>query len=359
MWTAASRARRSNKRGKGVAPLAIAAWVALTLVPSTPTLVAEEDRRLDYLNESMRVPESSKFRESDYIDSGVGLRFGVDRRLSYYAGQYEEASVRFEESVQAFRYKSDIWVFLSRAYFFMKEPEKAREALQRAAAVMPDLNDKLWNPLLAGLLWEIRQRALALQTEIDFYSKEQGDFLGLFRLYRFLEDYKGAGGVILAAEGNANKMNELASMASAASRPKHVAQSKKWQTLADKLRAELVSLGHEVPPRVLQEGGVTATSSADAELTEQTRLLQLRIDFYQAQHDEYTRLFENYLALDRPMRAKGVVEALAREIIRVRLRVDSEPDFLEQANLEDEILVLREMQKTMRSQLPESLDEGE
>ena len=129
--------------------------------------------------------------------------------------------------------------------------------------------------------------------------------------------------------------------------------------LADKLRAELVSLGHEVPPRVLQEGGVTATSSADAELTEQTRLLQLRIDFYQAQHDEYTRLFENYLALDRPMRAKGVIEALDREIIRVRLRVDSEPDFLEQANLEDEILVLREMQKTMRSQLPESLDEGE
>ena len=280
-------------------------------------------------------------------------RFGVDRRLSYYAGQYEEAAVRFEESVQAYRYRSEIWVFLSRAYFFMKEPEKAREAIQRAASIMPDLNEKLWNPLLEGLLWEIRQRALALQVQIDFYSKEQGDFLALFRLYRFLEDFEGAGSVIAAAEANANKMNELASMGSASSRPQHVAQSKKWQALADKLRGELKSLGHEIPPPTPEsQGSRPATTMADPELEEETRQLQLRIDFYQARQDEYARLFENYLTLDRPLRAKGVIEALDREIIRVRMRADIEPDFLEQAKLEDDILVLQGMQKTMRSQLP-------
>jgi hypothetical protein len=183
--------------------------------------------------------------------------------------------------------------------------------------------------------------------------------LSLFRLYRFLEDYKSAGGVILAAEGNANKMNELASMSSAASRPQQVAQSTKWQSLADKLRGELKSQGHEAPPSVWEEGGAPRASSADSELIEQTRLLQLRIDFYEARHDEFTQLFENYLALDRPMRAQGVIEALDREIIRVRMRADTEPDFIEQANLEDEILVLQGMQTTMRSQLPEGLVEDE
>jgi tetratricopeptide (TPR) repeat protein len=177
MWMAASPARRFSSPYSGGTPrLAFAVWLAFALVASASTIVGGEERRLDYLNEAMRAPDSSKFREGDYINSGVGLSFGVDRRLSYFAGQYEEAAVRFEESVRAFRYKSEIWVFLSRAYFFMKEPEKAREAIQRAAAVMPDLNEKLWNPLLAGLLWEIRQRALALQIQIDFYSKEQGDF---------------------------------------------------------------------------------------------------------------------------------------------------------------------------------------
>ena len=358
MWTADSPARRFNSRyGIGIHLLAL--LVVLSPVLPIPTRVLAEERRLDYLNEAMRVPNSSRFREGDYINSGVGLRFGVDRRLSYYAGQYEEAAVQFEESVQAFRYKSEIWVFLSRAYFFMKEPEKAREAIQRAAAIMPDLDEKLWDPLLEGLLWEIRQRALALQIQIDFYSKEQGDYLSLFRLYRFLEDFEGAGGVITAAEANANKMNELASMGSASSRRQHVAQSKKWQALADKLRGELKSLGHEVPPRPPARQGSPVATMADPELEEKTRQLQLRIDFYQARHDEYTRLFGNYLKLDRPLRAEGVIEAVAREIIRVRMRAEIEPDFLEQAKLEDEILVLQEMQKTMRSQLSQGLAESE
>ena len=43
--------------------------------------------RIDFLNERQRVPESERFVESDYIESGVGLRFGIDKRLSYFPGQ--------------------------------------------------------------------------------------------------------------------------------------------------------------------------------------------------------------------------------------------------------------------------------
>ena len=76
MLTAANHARRYNSRYGIVVSLLALAWVALSPVLSTPTRVLAEDRRLDYLNEAMRVPNSSKFREGDFINSGVGLRFG-------------------------------------------------------------------------------------------------------------------------------------------------------------------------------------------------------------------------------------------------------------------------------------------
>lgn len=355
MWMAVNRGRRYKSFKATAAFLVVLSLVGLgnsMLLPATG-----EERRLDFLNESMRAPESIRFRESDYINSGVGLRFGVDRRLSYYAGQYEEAAKQFEKSVQAFRYKSEIWVFLARAYYLMNDPEKARKTLQRAAMIMPDLNENLWSPLLQGLLWEIRQRALALQTQIDFYSKEQGDFVKLLRLYCFLEDYPAASTVINTADARANKMNELAGMASAVSRPQFVAQSKIWQQLADEMRTELKVLGHDAPSSIPLGNRSPEMTSVDSELEEKTRQLQLRIDFYQATQDEYIRLFDNYLALNKPLRAKTVIEALDREIIRVRFRAESVPDFLEQAELEEQIVVLQELQRSMRMQLSEGVEQ--
>jgi len=145
-------------------------------------------RQMDFLNDRQKIPDSELFSEADYTESGVGLRFGIDKRLSYFSGQYEEAVTRFEGAVSSYRYKAEIWVFLARSYYYQKDPDLARLTIERAVAIMPDLVQNLWDPLLASLLGEIRKGALNLQVQVDFYSKTPGDFLTLFRLYLFFKD---------------------------------------------------------------------------------------------------------------------------------------------------------------------------
>jgi tetratricopeptide (TPR) repeat protein len=157
--------------------------------------------RLDFLNDRLPIADSDLFDESSYIESGVGLSFGVDKRLTYLAGEYQEAARQFEQGVSMFKYKAEIWVYLARAYFYMKAPDRARLALERAQVLMPDLTDRLWQPLVESLLAEIRKRANNQQIQVYFYSPGQEDFLSLFRLYLFLEDYNSATGVLKSAAG--------------------------------------------------------------------------------------------------------------------------------------------------------------
>ncbi|MFH1567882.1 MAG: tetratricopeptide repeat protein, partial [Gemmatimonadota bacterium] len=242
-----------------------------------PLLAQQAEERLDYLNERLRIPESERYSEESYIESGVGLTFGVDRRLSYYPGNYTEATAQFEAAVKRFRYKAEIWVFLSRAYFFMKAPESARDALFRAAEVMPDLSERLWGPLTRGLEWEIRQRANAQRVQADYYSTDQGGFLSLFRLYRFLADTAGAAEVVRSADRRALQMHQGAGMVSAASREAQLAEAARWSDLADSLRLELVAMGGQAD----LQGAEAASGSLDlAEgpdpVPERLRILQLK-----------------------------------------------------------------------------------
>ena len=74
MWMAVNRGRRYKSFKATAAFLVVLSLVGLgnsMLLPATG-----EERRLDFLNESMRAPESIRFRESDYINSAVRLRFG-------------------------------------------------------------------------------------------------------------------------------------------------------------------------------------------------------------------------------------------------------------------------------------------
>ena len=116
-----------------------------------PAPVEARCSRLDFLDERLPIPESKRFVESEYTNSRVGLSYGIDKQLSYLAVDYEAATTRFESAISKFKHKSEIWVCLSRAYFFKKEPDRAKEALLRAAAAMPDLR-------------EIRQTANKLQV---------------------------------------------------------------------------------------------------------------------------------------------------------------------------------------------------
>jgi hypothetical protein len=72
--------------------------VQCLLLLAGPRLVAAQEAvaGIDFLNDRLPIPESALFDEGSYIDSGVGLSFGVDKQLTYSAGQFEEAASRFE-----------------------------------------------------------------------------------------------------------------------------------------------------------------------------------------------------------------------------------------------------------------------
>jgi len=295
-------------------------------------------RTVDFLNERLSIPESERFKEADYIESGMGLRFGVDKRLSYFSGQYAEAIERFEEAVSSYPYKAEIWVFLARSYFYERNPDLAKQVIERAAVTMPDLAPSFWTPLLESMLGEIRKRALNMQTQVDFYSKSQDDFLSLFRLYLFLEDEEGMASVIGRAEGKSSKMSILATMVSSESRRRYSEEADRWTALAEKLRGEMLQKNYSPPESLTApQGEISPAIAADVELLDRTRFLQLKVDFYQPQVEDFSELFENYLLLDLVEGAQGVIEALDREIIRVQFQADTATDFVQESQFLEKI----------------------
>lgn len=309
--------------------------------------------RIDFLNERLKVPDSARFVEADYTESGVGLRFGIDKRLSYFPGQYEEAALAFEASVQTYRYKADIWVFLARSYFYMRDPQKAKETLERAGVMMPDLSERFWEPLLNSMLGEIRKRAVNLQNQVDFYSKTQGDFLTLFRLYKFLQDYPAGIGVIHAAGDKAHRMRMLADMASSDNQRTYRGEATKWDDLVALLQGELEALGVTVPPRPAPEFVVPELSAAprDPQLLDDTQVLQMKVDYYQSAPADYRQLYDSYLQLEMPDLARRVVYSLDREIQRVRFLADTATDFVQESQYLAEVSTLVAMQEEIKAEI--------
>ncbi len=308
---------------------------------------------IDFLNERLPLPETERYNEGDYIETGVGLSFGVEKRLTYYAGSYEEAVVSFEESIQRFRYKSEIWVYLARSYFYMKSPDRARQTLEMAQEVMPDLAQSLWQPLIASLLDEIRQRANQQQVQVDFYSPSQDEFLSLFRLYLFLQDHDRATAVIRSAEGRSLKRRGQATAASGSSRKSYVKEATKWLALADQLRSELSGLGVEVP----QDSLLVAMSAQDAatpgndEDAEKQRILQLKIDFYNATPGEFEELFDLYVQQSMNERATAVLVTLQREIGREQIRASIAPTVQDEVEIEQKVEELKELHRKLEQTL--------
>ena len=237
----------------------------------------------------------------------------------------------------------------------MKEPEKAQQVLEQAAEVMPDLGERFWEPLDEGLNREIRQRANQLQVQVDFYSKGQEDYLSLFRFYRFLEDYPAASGVIHAAEDRARHMKERASMSSGNSQRTFRNEVQKWQDLGKGLRAEMLALGVEVvgDPKRDEEAVEEEAEDENAELVEATRLLQLRVNFYQflVGSQDYQTLFDNYLILNQPDEAAGVIEAMDQAIKRVDLEILEAGDIQEELDLRDKAAELEKLRKVLQERL--------
>lgn len=306
---------------------------------------------IDFMNDRMPIPDSSQFDEGAYIESGVGLTFGVDKRLTYFAGQYEEAAPRFEEAARRFRYKAEIWVFLSRAYFHMKSPEQAREALLRAEVLMPDLSKRLWQPLVASLEAEIRHRAARARAQLEFYSTGQEEVLSLFRLFLFLQDADSAREIIATAHTRARVMRERARMVSGDSRRAYASQSDKWTQLGQDLAGELAALGVDVSP-VPPPAPVPEEEHGDVGEQERIRLLQLRIDYYRAVVDDYVTLFDLYLARGDSAQARGVIASLTRHVADLAVTASVAPTVTDQAAIEVRIDSLRQTRDDLQAQLP-------
>ncbi len=293
------------------------------ILEGSPVIAQRNRAALDFLNEKLTIPDSDRFIEADYINSGVGLSFGVDKKLSYETGNHAEAIRRFEDAVGRFEFKSEIWVFLARAYYYLKMPDKTLAVFDRAKLKMPDLDKRLWIPLRQSLLDHISKRAAQLQIQTDFYSGSPEQFLSLFRLYTFLGDTKGFGGVILAIEAKAEGLKIRSETVSASNQSRYLSQSRQWQDLALRLRTELKELNLEAPLVVAK--GVSIAELEELELIEETRLLQLRIDFYQAAKKEFQSLFYNYLQLNKIDNANFLMVRLDERIQRLQWLVESTP----------------------------------
>jgi|GEM_PF-735604 len=350
--------------------------------------------RLDFLNDRLPIADSDLFDESSYIESGVGLSFGVDKRLTYLAGEYQEAARQFEQGVSMFKYKAEIWVYLARAYFYMKAPDRARLALERAQVLMPDLTDRLWQPLVESLLAEIRKRANNQQIQVYFYSPGQEDFLSLFRLYLFLEDYNSATGVLKSAAGRDGKLREQATTVSGESRQMRLTEADKWWALSQQLRVELSALGIEVPRDSLaawggwteeaafspegsdptgsstgsQAGSGRSSQVRDLEgswrswskppasvVTTDLKVLQLKIDYYGAEAEDFRTLFEAYLQGDDSHRASEVTVSLGREIDRLVILTSVAPDVQEEVRIQERVDLFEALKKELESLLPQTV----
>jgi tetratricopeptide (TPR) repeat protein len=320
-----------------------------------PAEAQSRKQPLDFLNERLKIPESIRFVEPEYVESGVGVPFGVDKRLSYYTGNYAEAIARFSEGLRRYSYKAEMWVYLARAYFYEKKPEDARDTIRQAAQIMPDLSVAFWDPLLESMLSEIRKRALDQQAQIDFYTRSQEDYLELFRLFRFLGDEKGMVGIVQRAESRAEKMSVLATMVAVNTRAAYLGEADRWLGLADQLRAELRAVGFIPPaPKQIPNYVRQSVASTDVDLLEETHQLQLKVDFYGAVLADFSALFDNYLALNLPSGAQFVLEGLQREATRLRLKADTSNDFAEVSQLQEEADAFDELQRSLRERLGES-----
>ena len=329
--------------------------VQCLLLLAGPRLVAAQEAvaGIDFLNDRLPIPESALFDEGLYIDSGVGLSFGVDKRLTYAAGQFEEAAARFEISVAAFPYKSEIWAYLSRSYFHMKSPDRAKVALERAQEVMPDLREKLWQPLLGSLLKEIRKRANQQQIQVDFYSQNRDDFLSLFRLYLFLDDHDGAVGVITSALGKEQAMKVLATTVSGDSQKSYLEQAAGWRRLAGELKEEILQIDPDITLDLAVSGPTPelpgSMSESGAGIDEESRILQLKIDWYRSTTGDYKKLFDKYAVSGDVERASLLLESLSREIIWQELLKSVAPTIQQEAEVEGQLIKLRELKEEFES----------
>ncbi|MDP7363889.1 MAG: hypothetical protein QF768_14955 [Candidatus Latescibacteria bacterium] len=328
--------------------------MGISLGAAVGSVSAQERRHgISFTDERLFIPDSESFNDGSYLSSGVGLKFGVDKRLTYLSGDYAGAVIAFEEATRTYRYMAEIWVYLARAYFYSESPELAKQTLERAKGMMPDLADRLWNPLIGSLLSEIRQRANQEQIQVDFYSPDQQKILSLFRLYIFLEDTKAAKGVIDTAHQRATEMRERTTMVAGSSQATYIDQAEQWDMLAASLSSEMSLLGEQpppAPPASVAPEPVPIDAAAE-QAAERERLLQLRIDYYHASSSEYEELFDAYLLRGDTRRARILAERARQEAARLGLVASVAATIQDEEEIKQKASTMDSLNKAFDAQL--------
>ncbi len=307
---------------------------------------------VDFFDERLPIPDSQHYRHADYTHSGVGLRFGVDKRLSYDTRDFAEAVQRFEEAVASYPYKAEIWVYLARAYYHKGAPSRAREALEGATAVMPDLQHRVWDPLLQSMLGEMRRRAAQARTEIAFYPRSRADFLSLFHIHTFLEDHDGALEIIHAAMARSRELHAMAEIVAESHARRYQDEAQAWLDLAENLREDWCAV----------DGDAAACSDTILQPAQEAsglplavRRMQRMVGFYAPTADDYRQLIEALRDLEQPEMAAAVLGSLRREILRLELLEEVTTSPQRGASLNQQRLALEEL----HDQLEEPADDAD
>ena len=86
-------------------------------------------------------------------------------------------------------------------------------------------------------------------------------------------------------------------------------------------------------------------------MLEKTHQLQLKVDFYQPNLEDFRTLFSNYLELEMPAGARFVIEGIEREVTRLQLKADTSNDFVEVSKLQEEVASLDQLKQELSQQL--------
>lgn len=313
----------------------------VALLLAAPLWVQAGPGEVDFLDDRRLIPEAALYDSAQYRASGAAAGFSEAKR-QYDLGQYARAAQLFAQVVGQYGQQSAAWVYLARVQFHSREYDAARQTLVRAAEVVPDLRERLWEPLGRGLVGEVRKLANQLQAQVDFYPQRQADFAPLLRLYVFLQDSTAARALRHRADERRAELYRQAEVASGAFRQPYLDAAGQWDRLV---------AGLDWPPdsAALPAAGVgRADSLKQAEVL---RLLQLRVDYYLAKPEEYQRLFDLYLGLDRRVQAAGVLQALEREGQRLSLLAAVAPTAPEAEKHRGQAASLDSLRRQLQAQL--------
>ena len=147
----------------------------------------------------------------------------------------------------------------------------------------------------------------------------------------------------------------LADMASGENQRNHRREATKWDDLAALLVGELEVLGVTVPPRPVKKfvASVLPVATQDPQLVDDTRVLQMKVDFYQSVPQDYRQLFDNYIVLEMPEGAARVIDAIDREMQRVRFLADTATDFVQENQYLAEASTLAAMREELKAEMGE------